>query len=134
METNVVKKPEQSGVMLADLTEINLRTAFPNRPGQKTFLVGNDLMNGGKVWDTPKDAIIFAEPIDQELWLNGFEGNKTGYVILKDGNYIFMDIVDFDSETYSIRLAYRAFHERTADIVERLDDIEAIYKVTERMF
>lgn len=88
----------------------------------EVFKVENDNMNNGRWKDTPKNAIILGEKV------NDIDSSKYGY-ILKLGNvFVFRDVVKTKGKIKTTT--------RSSDLVEYFNksSIECIYKVTKRSF
>lgn len=93
------------------------------------FKVRGDSMNDGKLYDTPNGATLLGRELGRHHWMDGFNPNALGWVILCKQNIFHKDIVDFNKETGEITCHSRNSSPEYSDFTLHLNDVYQIFKV-----
>lgn len=98
------------------------------------FVAEDDSMNGGKLCDTPKNAILFADEVDRKDWAKEYKNSQYGWIIIHKKITLFKDIVNIDLKSDDITCSSRSKLPHHQDFVLKSKDVKQLFKVVKRSF
>lgn len=98
------------------------------------FVAEDDAMNGGKLYDTPKNAMLFADEVERQDWAKEYKNAQYGWVIIHKKTTLFKDITKIDLKSGDITCSSRSGLPHHQDFVLKSKDVKQLFKVVKRSF